>query len=77
MPRYPIWKTILTKPVKGDSAEEKIEKKKANKETLEAVREVLDDEEAVKEIMEEFGDKKKETKEDYMLNRKQRVLRVL
>ena len=52
MPRYPIWKTILTKPVKGDSAEEKTEKKKKNKETIEAVREVLDDEEAVNQIVE-------------------------
>ena len=77
MPRYPMWKTILTRPVKGKTAEEKTERRKKNRETLEAVSKILEDEEAIKSIMEELGDKKKEMKEEYMLNRKQRILKVL
>ena len=70
MPRYPLWKTTLTEPLKGESDEERSERRKKLREVLNAVREVLENEEVMKEIWKMFGDKKKETKEDYIKNRK-------
>ena len=77
IPRCPIWKTILSRPVKGKTAEEKTERRKEHKEILEAVHEVLENEEAMETIMKEFGNKKLESKEEYIINRKKRILKTL
>ena len=45
MPRYPMWKTILSKPIKGDDDEEKSDRRIKHKEVLKAVLGVLEDEE--------------------------------
>ena len=77
MPRYPIWKTTLTEPVKGETDDERNERRKTHRESLNAVREVLENEKAMDDIWKEFGDKKNETKEEYIKNRKLRILKVL
>ena len=77
IPRYPIWKTILSRPLKGESAEEKTKRGKTHKEVLEAVCEVLENEETIDSVMKEFGDKKAESKEEYIVNRKKMILKIL
>ena len=77
LPRYPIWKTVLSRPVKGETIEERTNRKLKHKEVLEAVSDVLENKEAVESIMKEFGDKKTESKEEYINNRKKRILKVL
>ena len=49
MPRYPVWKTTLTEPLKGETDEEQSERKKKHRQSLNATREVLENEEAIKE----------------------------
>ena len=47
-----------------------IKEEEKHKEVLNALREVLENEEAIQNIWKEFGDKKTETKEEYLKNRK-------
>ena len=54
-----------------------VREEKKHGEVLNAVREVLENEELMKEIWKLFGDKKKETKEQYIKNRKRRIIKVL
>ena len=77
MPRFPLWKTTLTEPLKGKTDEERNERRKKHREVLNAVREVLENEEAIQNIWKEFGDKKLETKEENIKNRKCIILKVL
>ena len=49
MPRYPMWKTILSKPVKGADEEEKRDRRIRHKEVLKAVLGVLEDEKVMTE----------------------------
>ena len=76
MPRYPMWKTILSKPVKGDDEEEKRDRRIKHKEVLKAVLGVLEDEKVMTEIWSDY-DKDSESKKEYVKNRKERILRVL
>ena len=76
MPRYPMWKTILSKPVKGTDEEEKRDRKIKHNEALKAVLGVLEDEKVMSEIWSDY-DKDNESKKEYVKNRKQRILRVL
>ena len=55
----------------------KNERRKNHKDVLEAVLEVLENEESIETIWKQFGDKKKESKEEYISNRKQRILKML
>ena len=77
MPRFLMWKTLLTKSVKGKTSEERSERKKKHKEVLDKVREVLENKEAMDIIWKGFGDKKRENLEQYIQNRKLRILKVL
>ena len=76
IPRFPMWKTMLTKPIEGDTAEEISDRKIKHKEVLKTVLEVLEDKEQIAMIWNDY-DKQSETKEEYELNRKQRIWRVL
>ena len=77
MPRYPIWRTMLSKTVNCETIEEWRERSKKHKEILVAVDEVLENEEIVETIMNEIGNKKNESKKEYIVNRKKRILKVL
>ena len=77
MPRFPSWKTVLTKSLKGKTDEEKQERRKTNKDILDRVKVAFENDEVVDVIMKEFGDKKKESKEEYIQNRKRRILKLL
>ena len=76
MPRFPMWRTMLTTPLKGDTADEKSDRKILHKEVLKAVLNVLEDEEQMSIIWKDY-DKNNETKEQYISNRKKRILKVL
>ena len=76
MPRYPIWRTVLSKPVKGADEEEKRDRRIRHKELLKAVRELLEDEIVMTEIWSDY-EKDSENKKEYVKNRKQRILSVL
>ena len=69
-PKFPIWRTILVKPYPPCEFDEERDKNlKYYKEILDKVKEVLEDEELIKTIMQKY-DKKTETKETYEMNRK-------
>ena len=74
MPRFPMWRTMLTTPLKGDTADEKRDRKILHTEILKAVLSVLEDEEQMKKIWKDY-DKINETKEQYIVNRKKRILK--
>ena len=76
IPRFPIWESMLTKPVEGESEEEKSDRRIIHKHVLKAVLDVLEDENEMGKIWKDY-DKLSETQEEYKLNRKQRILRVL
>ena len=51
IPMFPMWKTMLTRPLKGDTAEEKSERRIKHKEVLKAVLDVLENGETMNEIV--------------------------
>ena len=75
MPRYPIWKTLISKPIIGENEEERRDRRIMHKEVLKAVLEVLEDEVEMAKIWKDY-DKIKETKDEYVINRKKRILKV-
>ena len=75
-PKFPIWQTVLVKPYKCEFAEEKEHYMKKYEEILDKVQKLLDEEEIIKSIMDQF-DKKSETKEEYSINREKRILQLL
>ena len=76
MPRYPIWKTLISKPIIGEDEEERRDRRIKHKETLKAVLEVLEDEVVIANIWKNY-DKSKETKDQYVIKRKERITKVL
>ena len=76
-PKFPIWKTILVKPYPScEFDEERDNNLKYYGETLNKVKELLEDEEILQSIMEKY-EKKTETKETYEINRKKRIIELL
>ena len=76
-PKFPVWKTILVKPYPYcEFDEERNGNLKHYEEILRKVKEVLEDDEIVASIMKKYN-KKKETKEQYKINRKKRILELL
>ena len=70
-PRFPMWKTVISRPRKEEtSSTEKYTH------TLDKVRTLLESPEVIEEIMSKYQ-KDKETKEEYELNRKKRILELL
>ena len=76
MPRYPMWKTIITKPLKGETEEERSDRRIKHKEVLKKVCEVFENADEMDQIWKDY-DKQKETKDEYVTNRKERILKVL
>ena len=76
-PKFIIWRTILVKPYPAyEFEEEKENNLKYYADTLAKVKEVLEDEEIIESIMVKYS-KKTETKEEYEINRKKRILELL
>ena len=75
-PKLPSLETIITKPCKetGSKRQKKIEKHNT---TLDKVRSIIGDEEAVKEIMENYDKQSETLGDDYETNRKRRIQDVL
>ena len=75
-PRFPVWRTILVKPYKSEFSEERSHYLQKYEDTLKTVQFFLDDEELIDSIMKEYN-KESETKEEYAINRKKRILKLL
>ena len=74
-PKFPIWQTILTKGAR-EQTDIDDEKMKKHRELLECVREVLDNDDIIKKIMEDY-DKENESIVEYRENCKKRIFDVL
>ena len=76
-PKFPIWKTILVKPYPDcEFDEEKENNLKYYADILRKVKELLEDNELIETIMDKYK-KETETKDEYELNRKKRILELL
>ena len=76
-PKFPIWTTIVAIPYPDtEFEEERVQNLKYYSETLSKVHEILDKEEIIEAIMADY-DKPNESKEEYEVNRKKRILRLL
>ena len=75
-PRFPVWKKILVKPYKSAFSEERSHYLQKYEDILKKVQVFLDDEEVIDSIMKQYN-KESETKEDYAINRKKRILQLL
>ena len=76
-PKFPIWKTTLVRPCHYTEIAEKKEKNiEYYTNILRKVKEHLEDDELIVKILTKY-DKKNETKEQYNINRKQRILKLL
>ena len=76
-PKFPMWKTILTKTqVDDDDPDARKEKLERHKILLKKVMDVLEEEDVIDLIMSEYS-KENENIEEYRMNRKERILKVL
>ena len=75
-PRYPIWRTLISRPLEISGEEGKKLKAKYDK-ILNDVKELLEDKEVIKKILEEIPKDLDKTVEDYKENRKKRILKLL
>ena len=67
---------MLSKPIEGKNAEEISDRKIKHKEVLKRVLEVCEDKEEMGKIWKDYN-KQTETREEYDINRKKRILKVL
>ena len=75
-PKFPIWKTVLVKPYKCEFGEEREHYLKKYADILNEVQLLLEDQELIDSIMAQYN-KEMETKEEYTINRKKRILELL
>ena len=76
-PKYPMWETIITGNEEiAKDADGRKERRDKNQSVLMRVQKILDDEEVMEQIMENY-DKETENLDEYRSNRKQRILEVL
>ena len=76
-PKFPIWKTILTKNQVAEDDQDAIkERLERNQILLKKVMDVLEEAEVIDLIMSEYN-KENESIEEYRRNRKERILKVL
>ena len=76
-PKFPIWKTIITKSqVFDEDTDAKNERLERHAKVLEKVMIVLEEAEVIEGIMSEYN-KDMESIDEYKLNRKKRILKVL
>ena len=71
-PRLPAPHTIIVQPCTAESQEEKERLLVKYRQILRKVQDVIEDEEAIKKIMDKYG-KQSETTEEYNANRKERI----
>ena len=76
IPKFPIWKTIVSKPLKVSGDEGEKLKQNYNK-VLKDVKEVLKDSDVVNSILEEHPTDQDTTLELYKANRMKRILKLL
>ena len=75
-PRYPIWRTLISRPLEISGEEGKKLKQKYGK-VLDDVKALLKDKEAIKKILQEIPKHLDKTVEEYKKNRKRRILMLL
>ena len=76
-PRFPCWKTVLVRPYPPtDFPEEKENNLKYYSEILNIVKVLIDNEKLIQSIMNKY-DKENESKEEYIKNRKLRIMELL
>ena len=75
-PRFPMWNTVLTHPVEGESPEDREKLLREHEKTLKAVREILENEEIIESILSNYQ-LEDESFNEYEENRKERILLVL
>ena len=71
--KFPIWKTLISKPSPMITKETK----ELYKKILKDVRTILDDKDVMAKILEEYPNKKIETREVYVKKRQERIEKVL
>ena len=74
--KFPMWKTILTRPMKTSEDSDKDLTQKY-KEILKKVKDLIDDKDVIKAILEEYPKDLDISKELYELNRKKRIIKLL
>ena len=72
-PRFPSTKTIISEPIRGMDDKEKKERLKKYEDTLTKVKDILNDPEAIEEIIKTIGSSEKETAELYKKNKARRI----
>ena len=68
-----MWKTLISKPSKLIPTE----KKETFSKVLKDVRAILDDDETIKKILDEYPNRRNENREEYVKNREKRIKKVL
>ena len=74
--KFPMWRTILTRPLKDTGESGKMLKKKYD-EILTKVKEIISDKEVIKTILDEYPKDDDTSKEKYESNRKKRIVKML
>ena len=75
-PRYPIWRTLISRPLKVTGEEGKKLKGKYEK-VLRDVKELLEDKDVIKDILDKIPKDLDITLEEYKENRKKRIVMLL
>ena len=76
-PRFPSIRTIIAEPIRGGTEEERNKRLKRYDEILDKVRDVLNDEEVIKEIILDIGSSEKESLDIYKVNKARRIEELL
>ena len=71
--KFPVWRTLISKPSKLIPTE----KKQIFSKILKDVRAILDDDETIKKILDEYPNRRNEKREEYVKNREKRIKKVL
>ena len=74
--KFPIWRTLISKPPQLPVAE-KEKKMTEYKKILNNVKAILEEDELIQNILSEYPDKNKESREKYVENREIRIKKVL
>ena len=75
-PRYPMWRTLLSRPLEV-SGDDGTQLQKNYKKVLKDVKELINDKEVIKNILDEYPKDQDLTVEDYKINRKKRIVKLL
>ena len=75
-PRFPIWRTLISKPLEMSGDKGKALKAKYEK-ILKDVKEVLSQKEVIQKILEEYPKTEDKSVEDYRQNRIKRIQKLL